>query len=333
MAGFLHDPLQLINLIADNLRDRYKSGFPVLKEIIQNADDAGAAAEAIQLDFGLSPGIPDAAHPLLAGPALSFLNNGHFTRADSVAIRSFGLNRKAAEQSSIGKFGLGMKSVFHFCEAFFFVARNQEKNYAEILNPWSGDEEFPIHHADWDLFSASDGELIKAHLHAVLDTLDLARGTFFLLWLPLRKKEHLRTPSGKTIGSIISEFPGDTPELLAFLHEADLARRIASLMPLLRRITQIRFWDGATAPVFEVTLDARSQRISREFEQARTGREMAGAAIYAQRGQKKSFTYYTGQEKLIETPELLALKQSPLWPKTYVRNENVASHIKWFRFI
>ena len=323
MAGFLHDPLQLINLIADNLRDRYKSGFPVLKEIIQNADDAGAAAEAIQLDFGLSPGIPDAAHPLLAGPALYFLNNGHFTRADSVAIRSFGLNRKAAEQSSIGKFGLGMKSVFHFCEAFFFVARNQDKDYAEILNPWSGGEEFPIHHADWDLFSASDGELIKAHLHAVLDALDMARGTFFLLWLPLRKKEHLRTPSGKTIGSIISEFPGDTPELLAFLHEADLARRIASLMPLLRRITQIRFWDGATTPVFEVTLDTRSQRISRELEQARTGREMAGAAIYAQRGQKKSFTYYTGQEKLIETPELLALKQSPLWPKTYVRNENV----------
>ena len=29
-----------INLIADNLRDRYKSGFPILKELIQNADDA-----------------------------------------------------------------------------------------------------------------------------------------------------------------------------------------------------------------------------------------------------------------------------------------------------
>ena len=161
MAGFLHDPLQLINLIADNLRDRYKSGFPVLKEIIQNADDAGAAAEAIQLDFGLSPGIPDAAHPLLTGPALYFLNNGHFTRADNVAIRSFGLNRKAAEQSSIGKFGLGMKSVFHFCEAFFFVARNQEKDYAEILNPWSGGEEFVSLHADWDTFSAQDRTLLE----------------------------------------------------------------------------------------------------------------------------------------------------------------------------
>ena len=41
MAGFKNDPLQYIRLIRDNLADRYKSGFPVLKEIIQNADEAG----------------------------------------------------------------------------------------------------------------------------------------------------------------------------------------------------------------------------------------------------------------------------------------------------
>ena len=50
MGGYLHDPLADINLIADNLRDRYKSGFPVLKEIIQNADDAGKGDETIQLE-------------------------------------------------------------------------------------------------------------------------------------------------------------------------------------------------------------------------------------------------------------------------------------------
>jgi hypothetical protein len=38
-----------INLIADNLRDRYKSGFPILKELSQNADDA----KARRLVFGL----------------------------------------------------------------------------------------------------------------------------------------------------------------------------------------------------------------------------------------------------------------------------------------
>jgi len=42
LTGFRHDPLAVVNLIADNLRDRYSSGFPVFKELIQNADDAGA---------------------------------------------------------------------------------------------------------------------------------------------------------------------------------------------------------------------------------------------------------------------------------------------------
>lgn len=41
MAGYNADPLQFIRMIHDNLADRYKSGFPVLKEIIQNADEAG----------------------------------------------------------------------------------------------------------------------------------------------------------------------------------------------------------------------------------------------------------------------------------------------------
>lgn len=49
--------LALINDIKDDL-ELYESGFPVLKEIIQNANDSGSSKEEIQLDFGLSPGIP-----------------------------------------------------------------------------------------------------------------------------------------------------------------------------------------------------------------------------------------------------------------------------------
>ena len=125
MAGFLQNPLQFVNLIRDNLSDRYLSGFPVLKELIQNTDDA----KATQLDFGLVPGIPDADHPLLKGPGLFLINNGEFRESDARGIRSFGLNSKAADNSSIGKFGLGMKSVFHFCEAFFFLAHDGERTY------------------------------------------------------------------------------------------------------------------------------------------------------------------------------------------------------------
>jgi len=78
-----------VNLIANNLQDRYKSGFPILKELIQNADDA----KARRLVFGLHPGFKgEASHPLLQGPGLWIFNDGQFKKEDERAIRSFGLN-------------------------------------------------------------------------------------------------------------------------------------------------------------------------------------------------------------------------------------------------
>ena len=47
MAGVKHDPIADIGLISDNLRDRYKTGFPILKEIVQNADDAGGISSKL----------------------------------------------------------------------------------------------------------------------------------------------------------------------------------------------------------------------------------------------------------------------------------------------
>ncbi len=183
MAGYLQDPLQIINLIADNLRDRYESGFPVLKEIIQNVDDAGKDCEKLHLEFGYCGGLPQATHQLLKGPALYFLNNGNFTDSDNRAIRSFGLNQKAAEQSAIGKFGLGMKSVFHFCEAFFYLAKNSEKNYEVILNPWSGDDEFSSFHRDWDNFDANDAEFVREQLGDALSTATKLNDSFMMMIL------------------------------------------------------------------------------------------------------------------------------------------------------
>ena len=72
MTGFTTD---YVNQIAINLRDRYRSGFPILKELVQNADDAGAKC----LAFGYHAGHGVAAdHMLLQGPALWVLNDGRF---------------------------------------------------------------------------------------------------------------------------------------------------------------------------------------------------------------------------------------------------------------
>ncbi len=326
MSGYIHDPLQIINLIADNLRDRYKSGFPVLKEIIQNADDADSSNEKVNLEFGLSKGLTDAEHFLLKGPALYFINNGKFEDSDDIAIRSFGLNRKAIEQSSIGKFGLGMKSVFHFCEAFFFLAKNREKQYVKILNPWSGGEEFPSFHDNWNRFSTSDAKLMVQHVRPVFSQMEFPRGSWFLLWLPLRRKRHLLV-NGREVGSIISEFPGDNKRLLAFLFEPNLAQKLASLLPLLRRINCIRFWHAnetmaQTSPSFQVSMKKGANRLGLT-EGNDIVKELAGTISYQYNG-KEPASYslvYSGHESIPDVPELRSLRQSVFWPKSYIRDE------------
>jgi hypothetical protein len=325
MAGYIHDPLQIINLIADNLRDRYESDS-VLKEIIQNADDAGSSDEKVSLEFGFSEGLAAAEHALLKGPALYFINNGKFEDSDDIAIRSFGLNRKAIEQSSIGKFGLGMKSVFHFCEAFFFLAKNSEKQYLEILNPWAGGEEFPSLHDNWNKFVRTDAKLMVQHVKPVFSQMKFPLRSWFLLWVPLRQRSHLLV-NGKKIGSIISEFPGDDERLLSFLFEPDLAQKLASLLPLLRRITSIRFWhaDEKAAKIsmhFQVLIKEGSNRVELT-EGSGIVREIAGTIGYQYNGNvPQSYSLvYSGDESLPDVQELRLLRQSPFWPKSYIRDE------------
>ncbi len=155
MDGYTTD---YINLIADNLRDRYDNGFPILKELIQNADDAKARSFV----FAHHPGFPDdkEAHPLLRGPGLWFFNDGEFKPSDARALRSFSINSKAGDASAIGKFGLGMKSVFHLCEALFYLAWDGQALHRQGLNPWKQDGLDP--HPEWDKVQDGDWGRLKS---------------------------------------------------------------------------------------------------------------------------------------------------------------------------
>ena len=199
MAGVKHDPIADIAVISANLRDRYKTGFPILKEIVQNADDAGGS----HLSFGYSEGLPGAEHELLKGPAVFFINDGPLTSADADGILSIALGSKASNENAIGKFGLGMKSLFHLCEAFFYLSDQWSTGddfHSNVFNPWSHLRE------PWEIFSKNDKSLIQDHLDDVIKALkdNIETQNWFIVWVPLRKR-----PLGDD-GSIIEYYPGDT---------------------------------------------------------------------------------------------------------------------------
>lgn len=218
-----------IERIRENLREgRYalRDGiFPIVKELIQNAEDAPAE----RLLVAWEPGLPHAEHPLLRGPGLLAINDGKFDSANGRAIREMGLSSKAADTSTIGKFGLGMKSVFHLAEVFFFIAVDGQGHQidADIRSPWSTDDGGL--HADWDDFSAADQAAITARVQSLF-----GEGPWFCLWLPLRTS----TNCGN-VDPIESNYPGDQhPSKLIGPKQYELA---ATIVPLLARLKLVQF--------------------------------------------------------------------------------------------
>ena len=302
MRGYTTD---YVNLITDNLRDRYESGFPILKELIQNADDAKART----LIFGTHPGFPDAFNPLLKGSGLWCFNDGEFKKSDEEALRSFGINSKAGDASVIGKFGLGMKGVFHLCEAIFYVAWDGTEFHREGLTPWKQGDRMP--HPEWDNTGAVDWQ----HLTKFGEEM-AAQGTcsWFLLWIPLRSRKHLKTDSGQESGAIISRFPGDDPSRdLAFLNDLNLSRDVAEMLPLLRHLERVEHRGGDNH--FELQLNGHSRLMLEPY------RERAHGQILTERG-RPVLSYSGRRRNEFDSDGFFAkLKAREEWPRTRYRDE------------
>lgn len=85
----------------------YPEGTTVLKELIQNADDAGATKVCLCLDRR-SYGVDSLLSEKLAqwqGPALLAYNNAVFTEDDFVSISRIGDSKKQGQAWKTGRFG------------------------------------------------------------------------------------------------------------------------------------------------------------------------------------------------------------------------------------
>ena len=296
-----------INLITDNLRDRYDNGFPILKELIQNADDA----KARNFIFAHHGGFPDAAHPLLNGPGLWFFNDGGFEPSDARALRSFGINSKAGDAAAIGKFGLGMKSVFHLCEALFYLAWDGQELHAKGLNPWKQDDRNP--HLEWDQVHRRDWELLQALAEPLAKE---SATSWFLLWVPLRRQAHLRNACDEDIGAIIARFPGDdTHSDLKFLDDPGLALDLAKILPLLKHLERVEHQGKPNAFTLELKVD---QRLLGD-----PGAERSSGQVVLGLGDSNPSLRFAGMGRKDQDPDKIfsGLKARGEWPRSRYRDE------------
>ena len=294
----------VVALLRANLIDRYKDCFCIIQELLQNADDA----EATRVHFGISEGL-DVDNPLGRLPALYIVNDGPVSASNMSSIYTVASGDKGNEKGKIGKFGLGMKSVFHVCEGFFMFGRGHvdELPFPFFCTPWT--EEY---HEDWyEGWSTAKSKMAQAvqdRIKTVVDGWD----RWFCVWLPLRA-EHLHT--GNLTKPIIQMYPTDSDldEFTGFENSV----RAAHMLPLMKHVEHLSFTDRA----------GESRRFDLEGASRMSGETGRFAGSVKAMGEGVSSFEYSGVERKITDGVFAHLKSLRCWPKNtrFVKGEGLKS--------
>ena len=115
-----------------SILNKYPADYSILKEFIQNADDAQATEIVFILDhrkfsqkklFSECEGWKD----LQCTPALCIINNRKFTEDDIKGIAQLGRGGKRDLADTLGMFGIGFNVAYHVTDCPSFVSFSEEK--------------------------------------------------------------------------------------------------------------------------------------------------------------------------------------------------------------
>ncbi|TGO40070.1 hypothetical protein BHYA_0043g00420 [Botrytis hyacinthi] len=177
----------ILNALKNICRD-YPAGGSVLRELLQNADDAWASEVKFFLDEN-SYGT-DNLHPKLAqyqGPALLAYNNAEFKKEHFQSLSQVGNSLKMEDGSTTGKFGRGFNSVYNWTDSPSIVSGHR----VQILDPhhsWSNGGN------GYNFVEHSEDPGLKAHMSVYQSLLENAKQPFpgTIIRLPLRTVEQAK---------------------------------------------------------------------------------------------------------------------------------------------
>ncbi|WP_029032928.1 sacsin N-terminal ATP-binding-like domain-containing protein [Salinarimonas rosea] len=313
MPAYELDHSAAINAIRNDLKDRYPTRFAILKELIQNADDAEAGKLALHLLAGLDA---EADNALLRGPGLLVVNDGVFEAKDAKGIKHLSASSKTQDARSAGKFGLGQKAVFHLCDAFVVAPVGHAGGLAPfVVNPFLGIEAAAATTGAWDDVASDLARIERATRALGFPERALA------LWLPLRRRD-LRPGELLTFAEPCFDAQEDRLRLMAdFLRDPG---ELALILAASRHLERLKIGgDGAVA----LALDRAGGRQAALAEADEDGpdpsareknpdvdRAFSGAITRTWRGAAVGLPF-AGLERLAYAePTLRAIKSGESWP-------------------
>lgn len=311
-SALLRDAAGEVEQIRNLLDDVYKDagdGRTIVRELVQNADDA----EATSLSFALVREGWKTKNDLLEGPALLVFNDGPFEASHQEGIRKAIGGSKRADEAKVGRFGLGLKSVFHLAEAFIFLGSDGERLRPGVVNPWAETARDGAHdpiHGEWDALTDDDVRRLES-VAASLGPPEV--GGYLLLWIPLRRATHLDRYVG---GGGIRDL-SVAPEGIASWFDSETA--ISLLLPQCRHLMEVQFFAadslvdlGNQPPVIYVRKEARRGRPWRGANGDETGAEYSCRITRRDSG---VIVEALGVQELGHTAGTLAETLREDWPK------------------
>ena len=124
LAGVPFGQRELLTQRIQNILREYPFDVTVLKELLQNADDAKATKMYVILDMRQhgTKRLPSDEWEDLQGPALLVWNDSVFREEDLEGIQKLGLGNKRMDSESIGMYGIGFNVVYHLTDCPSFIS-------------------------------------------------------------------------------------------------------------------------------------------------------------------------------------------------------------------